>query len=90
MMLTRCPYCGFGLSKPLECGLSTCDACNQICRNDRVSELLSAAWVVRKENVDDVESLMQTTRLSMDDAQFVIEKIWILQFSHDEFLDLIK
>ena len=73
-MIWTCPFCGFALKKPVLHGISSCTNCCRVFDTSAVNRLLSAAWLVKRNNITSEEVLTQYG-FSMDESKFVIEAI---------------
>lgn len=89
-MMTLCPFCGHHLPRALQDGITSCLNCRRICDSTRFNNLLSLAWVVRKQNIDDVEHLVYKFGVTHGDAEFVISFVAESCYSHEDFLRLLK
>ena len=89
-MIILCPYCGHRLPQTLSHGMSSCINCNRVFDSSKKNILLATAWLVRKNNIDDLEYLVNRFNISEEDAKFVIENVSKECFSQEEFLKIIE
>lgn len=89
-MIYRCPNCGDYLTKPIEHGLKSCAKCKCFFESNKKSQLLSAAWEIRKSNYQiGFEEFKFRTSLIGDEANFVYQLVSEDQYSHDEIFKAI-
>jgi len=88
-MISLCPNCGYKLNNDLLDGVTQCCHCNRVFSNNLFNELLSAAWDARKNNLTP-DLIQWQTKLDKDFSQFVYYFVVVLDYSHDEFIGLIK
>lgn len=89
-MMLHCPHCGHHLPRPLLDGITSCSNCRRISDSSKLNKLLSAAWLVRKKNIEDADYLVYHYGLSTADAEFVIKFVVEECLSHEEFYHLVK
>lgn len=89
-MMTLCPHCGHNLPHPLVDGISSCGNCRRCCDSSRENRLLSLAWVVRKQDIDDAEPLVYRYGVSREDAELVLKYVAEELYSHEEFYHHLK
>lgn len=85
-----CPYCGHKLPQILVEGISSCTNCRRCCDSTQENKLLSLAWVVRKFNITDTETLVNRYLVSKEDVEFVVKFVAEECLSHEEFFKEIK
>lgn len=90
MRIHLCPFCGRSLDKSIEDGITTCNNCGRIFDSCDYNRLLSAAWVVRREYIIDSEVLKKKCGLSDDETKFITEFVIDKEYTHDEFLSVMK
>jgi hypothetical protein len=88
-MIWTCPYCGFGLKKPVLHGLSSCCNCCRVFESSDINKLLSASWLVRKNHITSEEVLMHYG-FTYDESKFVIEAVIDNCFSHEDFSEMLN
>jgi hypothetical protein len=88
-MISVCPNCGYSLQQELCNGLSHCKHCNKVFDSNVFNELLAASWLLRKQNLT-IEQLEWQTKLDKDLTNFVYYFVSTLEYSHDEFVHLLK
>lgn len=89
-MMTLCPYCGHRLSHPIKDGITGCSNCRRVCDSTKLNRLLSFAWVVRKQHIYDVDSLVTHHGATQEEAELVVEYIADNCYSHEEFHHFLK
>lgn len=82
-MIVLCPFCGQKIGRPLEFGSALCGHCQGVFRTDFKHEVLAAAQLIRRRNVDESQ-LTTTYKVPVDAANFVIEHVVERGLSHDE------
>lgn len=88
-MIICCPNCGHSLQEQLSDGLAHCTHCNQIFDSSDYNTLLSAGWLVRRDNLC-VEQIKWQMKLDNDFAIFVCSFVGDNEYSHDDFIKLLK
>lgn len=88
-MIQVCPQCGHELVFELNDGLGQCNHCNQIFDSSDYNKLLSASWQVKKENLS-LEKIKWQLKLDDDFAILVYTYIYEYNYSHDDFVKLLK
>ncbi len=89
-MLCVCPYCGFDLWEKLVDGVASCVKCGRVFDSSLLCRLLSASWLVRKNNYHGIEQLISDTKLAEHEAILVYAYIQDNLYSHDEFFKILK
>ena len=89
-MIRLCPHCGHTLSQILTDGLSTCENCNQFFDSSLYYQALSAAWVVRKWHIDDIEQLRWKFNFCEEALKLVDTHVIDQGCCHDDFLKIIR
>lgn len=85
-----CPYCGFSLDQTLKEGISTCINCHRTFDASKFNRLLSAAWCVRRMNLNDVNDLRRYNNLTEDELDFINHHVVDKGLTHDRFLKLFE
>jgi hypothetical protein len=91
-MIKLCPFCGYKLSSMLMLvndGITTCDNCNRVFDSSIYHRLLSAAWMVRRWHVEDVESLKQRFGFSEAESNLLYKYVIENRYSHDDFIKVL-
>lgn len=88
-MIWCCPFCGFKLKKPVLHGISSCTNCCRVFDTSDTNRLLSAAWLVKRDNICSEEALMQYG-FSHAESKFVIEAIVDSCLLPEELAKLLK
>ena len=83
-MIIACPYCGKYIPQILKDGLASCTHCNQIFDSSLKNRLLSASWLVRKNNYS-IDQLISDTRLPEHEAILVHSFIGENCYSIEDF-----
>jgi Zn-finger protein len=81
-----CPFCGHLLEQTLKEGISSCSNCHRVFDSCSQNRILSAAWQIRRRNLETVEEI---EFLSIEELEFVKEYILDKRYCHDEFLKLL-
>lgn len=89
-MITRCPYCGHELTRPIQNGIKSCTKCRCFFETDRINRLLGAAWELRKSTNMCLDAFQFRTKLSKEEANFVHRHVVDEGYTHDEFFRLLK
>jgi len=89
VMITYCPHCGHNLPQAIVHGITSCNNCHRVSDSSPFHRLLSAAWLVRKRNIDSEEYLVQFG-YSIEEATLVIKLVADGCYSHEEFRDYLK
>jgi len=90
-MLRLCPFCGWNLKFPIQDGISTCNHCHRVFDSCPYHRLLSAAWLVRKQNLYNIEAIKSSCEDLSDCELEILEKYIVDEdCSHDEFLKIIN
>jgi hypothetical protein len=89
VILIYCPHCGFHLKRPLVDGISSCTNCKRVFDSSYRNQLLSGAWLVRRRDISDVDSLIYNFNFEPDDADFVVEHVAESYYSHEDFIKLL-
>jgi hypothetical protein len=89
-MMTLCPHCGHSLQAVLVNGITACLHCSRCFDSSRTNQLLSLAWVVRRNDLNDPELLMNHYCVSREDADLVLKFVDENSYSHEEFEKYLK
>jgi uncharacterized membrane protein YvbJ len=84
-----CPFCGRSLDVPLTNGISSCIKCGRTFDSSGRNRLLAAAWMARRENIQDRDLLRFRSGLSENDLEFIYQHIVDSGCTHDEFLKIL-
>lgn len=85
-----CPYCGRHLNKPLLNGITTCDNCGRVFDSSNHNRILSAAWMIRRENLCNLDMVRFRCDLSEDDLSMLAYHVIDQGCSHDEFVKALN
>lgn len=88
-MIHVCPNCGYSLPHQLTDGLTHCCHCNQVFDSSDYNMLLSAAWQVRRENMN-LEKMKWLLKLDEDLCIFVQTFVCDYGYTHEDFSKLLK
>lgn len=88
-MINYCPFCGHNLPVAIVHGITSCNNCKRVFDSSQFNKLLSAAWLVRKRNIDSEEYLVQFG-YTKEEADLLIKFVYEGCYSHEEFRDLLK
>ena len=88
-MIKLCPFCGHSISRILINGITTCDHCSQVFESSLRNQILSAAWVVRRWYIHDIDTLRKKFGYSEEVLNVVDTYVIQLGMSHDELLEVI-
>ncbi len=78
------PVCGKKLTTTLLDGISRCSFCGLVFDSNVFNQLLSAAWQIRKHNLNE-KQIKEKINLSSNLLRFVFYFVSVLGYSHDEF-----
>ena len=84
-MIIACPHCGFYIPQILKDGLASCTHCNRVFDSSLKNRLLSASWLVRKNNYHGVDQLISDTKLPEHEAILVYSFVGDNLYSQEEF-----
>lgn len=88
-MINYCPFCGHNLPTAIVHGITSCNNCKRVFDSSQLNKLLSAAWFVRKRNIDSEDYLIQFG-YTKEEADLLIKFVHEGCYSHEEFRDLLK
>lgn len=90
-MICLCPFCGTRVGRPIQDGISTCNHCNRVFDSCPFHRLLSAAWLIRKQNLYDIGAVKSCCE-DLNECELAILEKYIVEedCSHDEFLKVIN
>lgn len=83
--MIMCPFCGHVLPNPLKDGVASCLNCSRLFDSTNFNRLLSAAWLVRKQNICDDERLI-AYGFSPVESALIIKLVADMGYSHDELI----
>jgi hypothetical protein len=90
-MLRLCPFCGHRLGHPVEDGITTCTDCQRVFDTSPYHRVLSAAWLIRKQNLYNVEAIRGCMTCLTDCELKILERYIIEEdLPHDDFLKMIN
>jgi hypothetical protein len=89
MMINYCPECGHNLPQPIFHGITSCNNCRRVFDSSQFNKLLSAAWLVRKRNIDSEDYLVQFG-YTKEEADLLVKFVHECCYSHEDFKDLLK
>ena len=86
-MLRLCPFCGKHLGRPIEDGITTCINCQRVFDTSPYHKILSAAWLIRKQNLYNLDAI-KGSMPSLTDCELKILEKYIIDedMPHEEFL----
>lgn len=89
-MICLCPFCGTRVGRPIQDGISTCNHCHRVFDSSSYHRLLSVAWLIRKQNLYNIEAVKSSCEYLTDCELAILEKYIVDgDYSHDEFLKVI-
>lgn len=88
-MIQLCPFCGHNLSYPLQDGFAQCKHCSRVFDSCPFNRLLSAGWLIRRKNYDNVYQLVRDG-MTEEEAEIALECILDEEMSHEEFFQELK
>ncbi len=88
-MIQLCPFCGHNLHYPLKDGIANCNHCSRVFDSCPFNRMLSAGWLIRRKNYDNLYQLMGCG-VSEDEARLALELIVDEEMSHDEFFEALR
>jgi hypothetical protein len=89
-MMFHCPYCGEKLGRPLNDGITTCERCTRVFDNSVENRVLSGAWTTRRWKLFDPDVIQSKCSLSAEELAIIAKYILELDYTHDEFLHIVK
>jgi hypothetical protein len=89
-MIDRCPFCGYLLELGIKDGITGCNNCNRIFGSTSKNKILSAAWVVRREGLEEIEIIKKRCNLTNEESDIVENYIINEGYNHDDFLKFLK
>ena len=89
-MILHCPFCGQSLPHPIIHGISSCNNCNRVFDSSTYHRILSAAWLVRRNHIQDRDVLVQKYNYDPWLADLVVDFVFEGCCSHEEFQGVIK
>lgn len=90
MGIYLCPYCGRSPGRTLGDGITTCENCQRVFDSSTFHKILSASWVARRHNVNDIEVLLHKCDLERSHAELVMKYISDELYTHDEFMHILR
>jgi len=88
-MLLSCPHCGFSLSESLKDGIGSCSNCNRVFDTSPFNRILSAAWYVRRNNIADINRLIQAG-IKEPDAYIALALSYDADYNHEDILKILN
>lgn len=89
-MITICPFCGHRIGRPIDDGITTCLNCTRVFDTSPYHRILSAAWLIRKQNLYNLEAIKGSMEDLTDCELQILEKYVIDDdMPHEEFLKKI-
>jgi hypothetical protein len=90
-LICICPFCGHRIGRPIEDGITTCSNCQRVFDTTPYHRILSAAWLIRKQNLYNLEAIKGSMECLTDCELKILDKYIIEQdLHHDEFLKVIN
>lgn len=89
-MIELCPHCGHKLKHPILRGITSCNNCNRVCDSSPFNRLLSAAWLVRRQNVTDPDFLVQRYGYDPIAADLVVEFVSECLYGHEDMIKVLE
>jgi hypothetical protein len=89
-VITVCPFCGTKIDEVLIDGLASCTNCKRVFDSGLLSRLLSASWLVRKNNYHDINQLISDTKLPEHEAILVYTFCVDNCYSQEDFYEVVK
>ena len=87
--MKTCPHCGFELLHELNDGLTQCNHCSQVFDSSDLNRLLSAGWLVRKNNFS-IEQIKWHCKLDDDLCILVYTFVNDYSYSNQDFYAFLK
>lgn len=87
--MIMCPFCGHVLPTPVKDGVANCLNCSRIFDSTPFNRLLSAAWLVRRQNIVDEDRVI-AYGFTPAEAAFVIRFVAEQAYCHDDFLKVLE
>lgn len=88
-MICLCPFCGYRVGRPIQDGISTCNHCQRVFDSSPFHRILSAAWLVRKQNLYNIDAVAGSCDLTPCELA-VVEKFVVNEdYCHDDLLKVI-
>ncbi len=89
-MIRLCPFCGYNLSRPLVCGITTCDNCCRVFDSCPYHRTLCAGWIVRKWHIYDPDTLRNKFGFLDQELAPVITYVIQEGLTHEEFIKVVS
>lgn len=89
-MIKLCPYCGHSIGRTLIVGITTCDHCTQVFDSSDFNQTLSAAWIIRRWHIRDIETMKKKFDFSDIVLELVDEYVIKQGLSHDDFMKVAR
>ena len=70
-MINYCPYCGRKISRVIVDGITTCNNCQRVFDSSPYHRILAAAWLIRRQDVYDIETVQSICNLTSCEAGIV-------------------
>jgi hypothetical protein len=90
VMILVCPHCGTEIDEALINGLASCTNCKRVFDSSLSSRLLSASWLVRKNNYHGIDQLISDTKLPEHEAILVYTFCVDNCYSQEEFFHALR
>ena len=88
-MMHFCPFCGEHLGRPVEDAFSSCNNCNRVFDYNFKNKILSAAWLIHKWNLYDIDAVKEKCKL-LENELDLVQEIMDNDYIHDEVLKLFE
>jgi len=85
-----CPHCGHNLPHPIVHGISSCNNCNRVFDSSPFNLFLSTSWLVRKQHIDDKDTLVQQYGYDPWISEVVVDLVADGGCSHEEVVKVLK
>ena len=90
-MICLCPFCGFRIGRPIQDGITTCQHCSRVFDSSPFHHILSAAWLIRKQNLYNIEAIKASMEELIECELKILEEFVVEQdYSHDDLLRQIN
>jgi len=90
VMIKLCPFCGHSIGRTLIVGITTCDHCSQVFDSSEINHTLSAAWIVRRWYIFDIETLKEKFDFSDPVLELVDKYVIKRGMCHDDFIKVAR
>jgi len=89
-MIYTCPFCGRRVSRVIKDGITTCNNCGRVFDSSSFHRILSAAWMARLHDINDIDSIQASFELTNCEAAIIKKYVIDECYSHDELLKIIN